>query len=108
MVLSQWHRRVLIAVLSLFTVRTSTVTAQDSTVKPATASGPAAEASNYAGTAIAALLEAVAPAPTEDPVLTLIATSERHFEAGQKELENGHFEAAKQEFNRAVGVLLES
>jgi membrane-bound lytic murein transglycosylase D len=44
----------------------------------------------------------------EDPVLTLIATSERHFKAGEKELEQGHVEGAKQEFNRAVDVLLES
>ncbi len=38
----------------------------------------------------------------------LIAASDRAFKAGQKELEQGHFEAAKQEFNRAVDVLLES
>src|ERR1051326_4049606 len=44
------------------------------------------------------------PAP-EDPVLTLIADSDRHFKAGQTELEQGHFEAAKQEFNKAVDVL---
>jgi membrane-bound lytic murein transglycosylase D len=48
------------------------------------------------------------PAPVEDPVLTLIAASDNHFKAGQKEIEQGHFEAAKQEFNRAVDVLLES
>ena len=47
-------------------------------------------------------------APVEDPVLTLITSSDRHFKAGQKELEQGHFEAAKQEFNHAVDVLLES
>jgi len=44
----------------------------------------------------------------EDPVLTLIATSDRHFRAGQRELEQGHVEAARQEFDRAVDVLLES
>jgi peptidoglycan lytic transglycosylase D len=48
------------------------------------------------------------PAPVEDPVLALIAASDNHFKAGQKEIEQGHFEAAKQEFNRAVDVLLES
>src|SRR5205823_4614731 len=47
-------------------------------------------------------------APVEDPVLTLIAVSDRHFKAAEKELEQGHVEAAKQEFNRAVDVLLES
>jgi membrane-bound lytic murein transglycosylase D len=48
------------------------------------------------------------PAVAEDPVLSLIAASDHHFKAGQKELEQGHVEAAKQEFNRAVDVLLES
>src|SRR5204863_10065090 len=48
------------------------------------------------------------PAIVEDPVQTLIATSDRHFKAGERELEQGHVEAAKQEFNRAVDVLLES
>jgi membrane-bound lytic murein transglycosylase D len=51
---------------------------------------------------------AVSPPAVEDPVLMLIATSERHFKAGQKELEQGHVEAAKLEFNRAVELLLES
>src|SRR5215204_4848303 len=59
----------------------------------------------------AAAVPTVAPqpqAPVEDPVLTLIAASHRHFKAGQTELEEGHVEAAKQEFNRAIDVLLES
>jgi membrane-bound lytic murein transglycosylase D len=43
-----------------------------------------------------------------DPVTALIAASDRHFRTGQTELEQGHFEAAKQEFNLAVNVLLES
>jgi membrane-bound lytic murein transglycosylase D len=51
---------------------------------------------------------ASAAAPAEDPVLVLIAASDRHFKAGQKELDLGHFEAAKQEFNRSIEVLLES
>jgi membrane-bound lytic murein transglycosylase D len=53
----------------------------------------------------------VPPAPVplvEDPVLTLITLSDRHFTSGEKELQQGHVEAAKQEFNRAVDVLLES
>jgi len=43
-----------------------------------------------------------------DPVVTLIDTADRHFKAGQIELEQGHFEAAQQEFNRAVNTLVES
>jgi membrane-bound lytic murein transglycosylase D len=48
------------------------------------------------------------PVPVKDPVLTLIADSERHFEAGQKELDLGHVTAAKTEFDKAIDVLLES
>jgi membrane-bound lytic murein transglycosylase D len=49
-----------------------------------------------------------APPAVEDPVLTLIATSQQHFEAGQKALSDGHAGAAKQEFDKAIGVLLDS
>ena len=48
------------------------------------------------------------PVPVEDPVVTLIAESQRHFEAGQKELQAGHVAGAKAEFDKAVDVLLES
>src|SRR2546427_10689420 len=51
---------------------------------------------------------APAQARVDDPVLTLIADSDRHFRTGQRELELGHVEGAKQEFNRAIDVLLES
>jgi membrane-bound lytic murein transglycosylase D len=46
--------------------------------------------------------------PAEDPVAALIALSNRHFTAGQQELELGHVERAKQEFDLAISVLLES
>ena len=46
--------------------------------------------------------------PPPDPVLTLIATSSSHFEAGERELRMGHLERARVEFDRAVDVLLES
>src|SRR5437867_581953 len=49
-----------------------------------------------------------APAPAPDPVLALIGESDRHFKDGQKELDLGHVEAAKQDFNRAIDILLES
>jgi membrane-bound lytic murein transglycosylase D len=49
-----------------------------------------------------------APEAVLDPALELIDLSTRHFEAGQRELELGHLEAAKTEFNRALEVLLES
>jgi membrane-bound lytic murein transglycosylase D len=46
--------------------------------------------------------------PAPDPIAILIATSDRHFETGRKELALGHLESAKTEFNRALDTLLES
>jgi membrane-bound lytic murein transglycosylase D len=54
------------------------------------------------------VLEVKPPAAVEDPVITLIAGSEGHFSAGQRELGLGHVDAAKREFNQAIGILLES
>jgi membrane-bound lytic murein transglycosylase D len=69
--------------------------------------------------ALAALLAALTPAfanaqtagtatPRPDPVADLIALSTSHFEAGQRELREGHLEMARTEFNRSLEVLLES
>jgi membrane-bound lytic murein transglycosylase D len=59
--------------------------------------------------------EAPAPAPAApvpqaqaDPVAELIAASNRHFETGSRELDEGHLDTAKAEFNRSLEVLLES
>ena len=49
-----------------------------------------------------------AAAPAPDPVAILIAESDRHFDAGRKELGLGHLERAKAEFDRALDVVLES
>src|SRR5688572_803894 len=72
---------------------------QHAKVTPAPASKPPVSA--------AAVAPAPQPAPP-DPVLTLIAESEQHFKAGQRELEAGHVAAAKQEFDKSLGVLLVS
>jgi membrane-bound lytic murein transglycosylase D len=61
-----------------------------------------------AAAAVAAPAPQVAPQPHVDPVNDLIAASNRHFEAGQKELQAGHLETAKTEFNRSLEVFLES
>ncbi len=88
------------------------VTACGSTMKSqAPATGPTSAASARPASANARpmpLVQPSAPIPVEDPVVTLIAASDRHFKAGQAELEQGHFEGAKQEFNSAINVLLES
>jgi membrane-bound lytic murein transglycosylase D len=44
----------------------------------------------------------------KDPAVDLIAQSNQLFEAGQKELQQGHLQAAREQFNRALDVLLES
>ena len=51
---------------------------------------------------------AVPQPPAQDPVLALIAVSQRHFEAGQQELSIGHLDRARAEFNQALDVLLRS
>ena len=48
------------------------------------------------------------PQPPPDPVVTLIGTSQKHFENGERELKLGHLDRARAEFDRAVDVLLES
>ncbi len=48
------------------------------------------------------------PQPARDPVTDLIALSTHHFETAQRELQEGHLETAKAEFNRSLEVLLES
>jgi membrane-bound lytic murein transglycosylase D len=47
-------------------------------------------------------------APPADPVAVLIASSQQHFDAGQREARLGHLDRARAEFNLAVGVLLNS
>jgi membrane-bound lytic murein transglycosylase D len=51
---------------------------------------------------------ALAPVPAADPIKALIAVSQKHFEAGQQELSIGHLDRARQEFNQALDVLLQS
>ena len=50
----------------------------------------------------------VPPPPPPDPIASLIASSQAHFETGERELNVGHLERARAEFDRAVDVLLES
>jgi len=66
---------------------------------PAPASQPAP--------AVAAVPETPDPVPQPDPVAALIALSEQHFESGRKELEAGHLDTAKTNFNRSLEILLE-
>lgn len=75
---------------------------------------PATVAAAPAPTAVVVPAPAPAPPaapahlPSPDPVDELIAASTRHFETGQHELQVGHLEMAKTEFNQALEVLLDS
>lgn len=71
------------------------------------ASGPKAVATAPQVPA-ASVASAEAVAPVEDPVDVLIATSDRHFAAGEADLAQGHLEQAKAAFDRALDTLLES
>jgi peptidoglycan lytic transglycosylase D len=50
----------------------------------------------------------VSPQLATDPIADLITLSNTHFEAGQAELQRGHLESARLEFNKALDVLLQS
>lgn len=56
-------------------------------------------------------VKAVQPPPAPeppDPVAELVKTSEEHFNKGRQQFDLGHLDQAKVEFNRSLGVLLES
>jgi membrane-bound lytic murein transglycosylase D len=93
MVQCLWQRRIILALLPLVAACGNKTRALEIVPSPAS---------------VALESMQLAPVPATDPVLTLIETSNTHFLAGQRELEQGHFDAAKQEFDRAVNVLLES
>jgi membrane-bound lytic murein transglycosylase D len=51
---------------------------------------------------------AVPPPSVTDPITDLIALSLSHYERGQRELQEGHLEMARTQFNQALEVLLAS
>ena len=76
---------------------------------PACSSNPKPKAQTPAGPVqVKPSTPPVAVSPPPDPIASLIATSQTHFEAGERELSVGHLERARAEFDRAVDVLLES
>jgi membrane-bound lytic murein transglycosylase D len=107
---SQLRRRALIA-LSLLAVA-SAFSLEARAIEGSQAQGAHLQISTPSpSTSISNAGQGVTPptdAPVEDPVLTLIATSDRHFQAGRSAFEQGSVETAKQAFDRAVNVVLES
>src|SRR4051812_3612853 len=68
-------------------------------------------APNAAAAQVAPQVPPAAPPPAPvfvDPVAALISTSQKHFEAGERELKAGHLETARQAFDQSVEVLLDS
>ena len=105
----RWQRTAVLVLLPLITACGSAIKSE-----PVGAPAAALHASRAAGNSRPQLHPPASPRTdvedinAVDPVTALIATSDRHFKIGQTELEQGHVEAAKQEFNLAVNVLLES
>ena len=99
-----WRRGLVTALVPLVTACGSTMKSQ----APAVPEAPPGSTPTVARTNSSEIQTSQPVAAADDPVLALITESDRHFAAGQAELEQGHFEGAKEEFNRAVGVLLES
>jgi membrane-bound lytic murein transglycosylase D len=77
-------------------------------VTTACGSNPKAQKPAMPSRAAAPVAPTAAPSPPPDPIATLIATSQAHFAAGERELKLGHLDRARFEFDRAVDVLLES
>src|SRR5207302_6699740 len=48
------------------------------------------------------------PTTISDPVTAVIAEAEKAYQAGQADYRAGHLDAAKQDFNRAVDILMQS
>src|SRR5438045_4070217 len=57
---------------------------------------------------VAPVVEPLVPPAAADPVAELIKESTADFDAGQAALQLGHLEMAREDFNRALEVLLES
>ena len=57
--------------------------------------------------AVAPSVQAPAPPPV-DPIVSLLTESDRHFKAGQTEVQAGHALGARQEFDQAINVLINS
>jgi membrane-bound lytic murein transglycosylase D len=70
-------------------------------------SQPVPEVATAAPTPVATPTPVPVPAPARDRVADLIAESNRHFATAQRELQDGHLDAAKMQFNRSLEVLLE-
>lgn len=77
------------------------------TAPPSPTATSTTQTSTSAAPRTSAMQNQAPPAPN-DAVARLVADAGRHFAAGQNELKQGRLAAARAEFDRAVGVLIES
>src|SRR5215471_5174661 len=68
---------------------------------------PAADPTPVAPVAVAQVQSLPEP-KKQDPVPEIIAAAEKAYESGQANYKAGHLAAAKQDFNRAVDILMQS
>jgi len=101
-------RWIAIALLPVISGCSSSLKAQAPAVRPSVPNTAQHASTQPEPTSPANPAATVEQPPAPDPVLALIAESDQHFKSGQSELEQGHVDAAKVEFNKAIDVLLES
>src|SRR5262245_1721804 len=98
MIRFDWQRRLVTALLPFVAACGSSLHSS----KPASVAAPASAVTVETETPPQAAAPVEARNTSErpqDPVEALIAASDRHFKAGQTELNQGHFDAAKQAFD---------
>jgi membrane-bound lytic murein transglycosylase D len=75
---------------------------------PRPQSAPTAPVSAQVPAAVPQAPPAAAVQPIPDPIGDLIATSQRHFDSGERALKAGHLDQAREEFDASISVLLDS
>jgi membrane-bound lytic murein transglycosylase D len=75
---------------------------------PRPQSAPTAPVSAQVPAAVPQAPPAAAVPPIPDPIGDLIATSQRHFDSGERALKAGHLDQAREEFDASISVLLDS
>ena len=107
-----WVKRLLsfaaVAGMCILVSCTSTDT-RKSAVPPSHALAPAVQPATVALDSPPAQAQPAPPQqpPKPDPVVTTIADAEKAYEMGQADYKAGHLDAAKQDFNHAVDILMQ-
>ncbi|HEY3885021.1 MAG TPA: transglycosylase SLT domain-containing protein [Vicinamibacterales bacterium] len=84
------------------------VTACGTTPRPSLPQQAPTQAAASASARAPAAPQQSTPEKPLDPIADLIAVSQRHFDAGERELHAGHLDKARTEFDASISVLLNS